>query len=341
MIRGFAAVALVVVVGSIALVAQSAKPSGATMADAASKFLATLPADLRTKAAFAYDSPERTKWHFVPLQDQNRQSTRKGVRMEELNMDQKAAALALLRSGLSTKGYEQATTIMSLENILAELEPNGPNVRNPNWYFVSIFGEPSNTGKWGWRVEGHHLSVNVTVDRGVIVSTGPTVFATNPADVKDGPRKGLRVIGETEDLAKQLIAALTDDQKKTARQAKQFPEVDVKTRATVGEPVGLPAGKMTDTQKDLLMKLVGVYAGRMPGDAAETEMKKVKEAGWDKVYFGYCIEENKPGKPYTYRIHGPTFVVEFLNVQADSAKNPANHIHSAWRKLPADFGLDK
>ena len=339
--RSVAAVALLAAITSVALVAQSAKPSGAAMADAASKFLASLSPELRAKAAFAFESDERTKWHFVPLQDKNRMSTRKGARLEEMNNTQKAAALALLRSGLSAKGYDQATTIMSLESLLAELEPNGTNVRNPGWYFVSIFGEPSATGKWGWRVEGHHLSVNLTIERGEVISSGPTVFASNPAEVKAGAKKGLRVIGETEDLAKELIASLTDDQKRVARQEKQFAEVDVKTRATVGEQVGLPGGKMTDAQNALLQKLVGVYAGRMPGDAAEAELKKVKDAGWDKVYFGYCIEESKPGKPYTYRLHGPTFVVEFLNVQADSARNPANHIHSAWRKLPADFGLEK
>jgi hypothetical protein len=306
LLRVFAAMAVLTAVGTIALVAQSAKPTSARMADAANGFLQSLPPELRAKAAFAFDSPERVKWHFVPLQDN-----------------------------------EQATTIMGLESLLAELEKNGTNVRNPNWYFVSIYGEPSAMGQWGWRVEGHHLSINVTLNRGEVISSGPTVFGSNPAEIKDGPRKGQRALPEIEDTARELIASFTAEQKKVAAQAKQFAEVDVKTRATVGEPVGLAAGKMTETQTAILRKLVEAYAGRMPGDVAAAELKKVEQAGFDKIHFGYCIEADKPGKPYTYRVHGPTFVVEFLNVQADSARNPANHIHSAWRQLPADFGLEK
>jgi hypothetical protein len=343
--RVFIALTIISMLTAIALVAQSvaqsAKSSGTAMADAANEFLSTLPKDLREQAAFSFDSEERVKWHFVPLQDKDKKPTRKGLRMELLSAEQKAAGLKLLRSGLSQKGYEQATQIMGLEELLAELEPNGPNVRNSKWYFVSIFGEPSATGKWGWRVEGHHLSVNVTVDRGVVISSGPTVFATNPAEVKSGAKKGLRVIGDTEDVARELIASLSPEQDKLAKQAVQFPEIEVKTKTTAGDPVGIMGSKLSDSQMQTLKKLVGVYAGRMPGDAAEAELKKVDEAGWGKVYFAYCIEEAKPGKPYTYRVHGPTFVVEFLNVQADAAKNPANHIHSGWRKLPADFGLEK
>jgi hypothetical protein len=335
------AVAFVFAAGlsAVALVAQSAKPTGGVMADAANQFLASLPANLKAKAVYPFESDERTKWHFVPLQDKDKKPTRKGVRLEELNENQKALALALLRSGTSAKGYDQATSIMGLESLLAELEPNGTNVRNPGWYFVCIFGEPNANGKWGWRVEGHHLSVSVTVNRGTVASTGPTVFASNPATVKDGTKKGLAVLGETETAAKALIAALDASQDKVARQAKQFAEIDVKTKATVGEPVGIPYAKLSANQKELLQKLIGIYTGRMPVETAAGELKAIDDAGWDKVHFAYAIEEAKPGKPYTYRVHGPTFVVEFLNVQADSAKNPANHIHSGWRKLPSDFGL--
>lgn len=338
--RPFLAAGVAAAVVGAALVAQSAKPSGAKMAEAANAFLATLPPDLKKKAAFGYDDPHRTTWFFTPQQDKAKNPTRKGVRLEELNDSQKAAALGLLRAGLSGKGFEQATTIMSLEGILAELEKGGANVRNPGWYFVSVFGEPSNTGKWGWRVEGHHLSVNITLDKGEVVTATPTMFGANPAEVKGGPRKGLRTLPEIEDLAKQLIGSLTAEQKKVAEQSKQLPEIKEKQpNAAVGEPIGLAAGKMTDAQKATLWKLVEAYANRLPADLAADELRRVKDAGPDKIHFAYRLEEDKPGKPYTYRVQGPTFVVEFLNVQADSAKNPANHIHSAWRRLPIDFGL--
>ncbi len=325
---------------TVALVANQAPPTGARMADAAGKFVGLLSPEQKKKAVFAFDDPHREKWFFTPQQDKQKHPTRKGIRLDELNGQQKMAAIALLREGLSAKGFDQATTIMSLETILADLEKNGAMVRNPNWYFVSIFGEPSNTGQWGWRVEGHHLSVNLTLNKGEVVSATPLVFGANPAEVRQGPRKGLRTLPEIEDIVKQLIASLTEEQQKLARQPKQLPEIkEGQPTAGVGAPVGLPAGQMTEEQKATLWKLLEAYASRSPGDVAQAELKRAKEAGAEKITFAYHIDEDKKGKPYTYRVQGPSFVVEFLNVQSDSAGNPANHIHSGWRTLPEDLGL--
>jgi hypothetical protein len=333
----------VAVVGGAMMVGQSAKPSGSKMADAATKFLAGLSADEKKLATFTLDDPHRTAWFFTPQQDKDKNSTRKGLRMEKMTDKQKEAVTELLRAGLSAKGYKQADAIMANESLLAELEgKGGAMVRNPNWYFVSIFGEPSATGKWGWRVEGHHLSVNYTIDKGEVVSATPLLFASNPAEIKSGAKKGTRMLAETEDVAKELIKSLTDDQNKAAKQAKQFPEIkEGQPKAGVGDPVGIPATKLTDDQNKTLTKLIEAYADRLPTDVAAAELKRVKDAGPGKLYLAYCVEEDKPGKPYTYRVHGPTFVIEFLNVQGDSAKNPANHIHSGWRTLPQDFGLAK
>lgn len=325
---------------AIGLVGQVTAPTGAKLADAANAFLATLPADLRSKASFRWDDLHRTEWYFTPQQDKDRKSTRKGVPIEMLNSEQKAALLNLLKTGLSTKGYDQATTIMSLEGILLELEgPKGAMVRNPNWYFVSFFGEPSKTGTWAWRFEGHHMSINMTLDKGNIVSATPLMFGANPAEVKDGPRKGLRTLPEIEDLARELIKGLSAEQQKIAKQPKPLPEIKEKQpNADVGEPVGIAYGQLASDQKATLWKLIESYANRIPSDAANEELERVKSAGLEKIHFAYA-GDTTPGKGYTYRIHGPTFVVEFLNMQADGAKNPANHIHSAWRRLPSDFNV--
>ena len=149
--------------------------------------------------------------------------------------------------------------------------------------------------------------------------------------VRDGPKKGTQALPAIEETAKELIASFDEGQIKLARQSKQFAEIrEGYADAKVGEPVGLPRPQMKPSQQALLEKLINHYADRLPADAAAAEWKRIREAGIDKIHFGYCIEEAKPGKPMTYRIQGPTFVVEFINVQADAAKNPANHIHSAW-----------
>ena len=330
---------------AVTLVGQPAGPTGTRMADTAKKFLATLNAEQKQKAAFPFDDKHRLAWFFTPQQDKDKKYTRVGVRLEEMTPEQKTAALELLKSGLSQKGFEQATTIMSLEGILADLEgPKGAMVRNTGWYFVTLFGDPSNTGAWGWRFEGHHMSVNYTLDKGEVVTATPLMFGANPAEVKDGGRKGLRTLPDIEDHARALIRSLTPDQDKTAKQPapegyeKKWEIKENNPHADVGPPIGLTANTLSDDQKKTLTSLLQVYADRMPEDLATAEMKKVRATPPEKLFFAYTGSP-EPGKPYTYRIQGPAFVVEFLNIQADGAKNPANHIHSAWRRLPADFGL--
>ncbi|MBI1917109.1 MAG: DUF3500 domain-containing protein [Planctomycetes bacterium] len=325
----------------VALVGRSAEQPAAKMATAAEKFLATLSAEQKDKTVYAFDSKERTNWFFIPLQTPDKKSTRKGLPIEEMTAEQKDAARELLRAGTSASSYTKATTIMSLESILHDLEKGGSMVRNPGWYFFTLFGTPSKTGQWGWRVEGHHLSLNFTLDKGKIVSATPNFFGANPATIQQGRRKGARTLPEAEELAKELFNALDDDQKKVALQDKQFPEIEQgKAKPNVGPARGLPASKMNKQQKGILLKLVASYADRMPEEVGRFEMDKVEKAGTDKIHFAFAQEEDKRGKPYTYRVQGPTFVIEFLNVQNDSAGNPANHIHSAWRNLQGDFGLE-
>ncbi|HEX4590649.1 MAG TPA: DUF3500 domain-containing protein [Gemmataceae bacterium] len=328
----------------VATIAQVNSPAGVRMTEAAGKFLDGLTAEQKEKAAFAFDSPERLRWNFVPLQDNQRRPTRKGLRFEEMTAPQREAALALLRAGTSDRGYQQATTIMSLESILHDLEKGGRTVRDPWWYFVTVFGTPAKSGKWGWRIEGHHLSLNYVVEDGKVAAATPAFFGANPAAVRDGPRKGLRAIPEVDDLARELFLSLDDSQRQLAQQPaemlprKMFPEVDANTATKVGEPQGVPAAKMTEPQKTTLDKLIHAYIERLPGDVAQSELGRMRDAGIDKVHFAFA-GGTETGQPHTYRLHGPTFVAEFLNVQEDSAKNPANHIHSAWRHLPKDFGL--
>ncbi|MBI3822389.1 MAG: DUF3500 domain-containing protein, partial [Planctomycetes bacterium] len=211
--------------------------------------------------------------------------------------------------------------------------------RNPGWYFFTVFGTPSKTGKWGWRVEGHHLSMNFTMEGSTVISSTPCFFGANPAEVKGGPKKGKRILPEAEDYARDLFKSLDNDQKKAGHAGKHFGEPGaLMKQPKVGDAVGLAGSKMKAEQKETLMKLLKSYTGRMAADVAAQEMKQVTDGGLDKVYFAFSGSA-EPGQGYTYRVQGPTFLVEFLNVQADSGKNAANHIHSCWRRLSGDFGL--
>jgi hypothetical protein len=320
-----------------AYVAQVTKPAGEAMTAAAQQFLASLTPEQKKKAQFAFDDQERFNWHFVPLEKAGK-PTRSGLGLEEMTEAQKQAAKRLLQASTSAEGYKTAITVMSLEALLHELEKGKGPTRNPEWYFVCIFGTPDVKGKWGWRIEGHHLSLNFTVEEGKITSATPSFFGANPATVKAGPHQGLRTLPEAEDRAVELFKSLSADQRKIAQQPKQFPEIQARTKAPkLGAPVGLPAAQMNEDQKGVLVKLLQAYTERMPPAVGQAELQRVMDAGLDKVHFAYAggIE---PGQPRTYRVQGPTFVIEFLNVQNDSAGNPANHIHSVWRSLDNDFG---
>jgi len=326
-------------VAGLALVAQQTAASGGQMVEAAQKFLGALGEEQKKQATFAFDDKERTNWNFVPLQDGERKSTRKGVPLEAMSPAQKKAALDLVRAGTSDAGNIAAVTIMSLEAILAEQEKKGAMVRNPEWYFFTIFGTPAKTGKWGWRVEGHHLSLNFTMDGEQVVASTPAFFGSNPAEIKGGPKKGHRPLASAEDYARELFSALTDEQRQVAQQPKHFDEPGQKTLTPkLGQPVGLAAAKLNESQRTSLMKLLKSYTERMPAGVGAVEYKLAQDAKPEEIYVAYSGDP-APGKGYTYRVHGPTFVVEFLNVQGDSAGNKANHIHSAWRRIKGDFGL--
>ncbi len=339
LLRLFLAPLTLASMAGLAYVAQQAEPSGTAMVTAAQGFLDSLKAEQKTQATFPFDSNERFNWNFIPLQDKAKKSTRKGLPLEDMTADQKKAALALVKAGTSENGNVQATTIMSLESILRDQETKGAMVRNPEWYFFTVFGTPSKSGQWGWRVEGHHLSINFTMEGPTVVAATPFFFGANPAEVKSGDKKGLRILASAEDLARELYGSLSDEHKEIALQKKHFPEPGQKTKAPkVGDPVGLAAAKMTKTQRGTLLKLLRSYTDRMPPDVGALELKEAKKAGLDKVHFAFTGSP-EPGQGLTYRVQGPTFVIEFLNIQKDSAGNPANHIHSAWRRIKGDFGL--
>ena len=160
-----------------------------------------------------------------------------------------------------------------------------------------------------------------------------------------------RILPQAEDYAIELFKSLDDEQKKVAYRKKSFDEPGENPKIAgkqvykprtkvplVGKAVGLPAAKMTKEQKEMLTKLLASYTGRMPSDVAELEMKQVKDGGFENVHFAFTgtAELNKG---FTYRVQGPTFVVEFLNIQNDSAGTPNNHIHSCWRRIKGDFGI--
>jgi hypothetical protein len=331
------ALGLTVVAAGVAYVGERDESGAAAMTAAAQKFLDSLSDEQKAKATFAFDSEERFNWQF--MRDRAENSRYKGLPLEEMTAQQRKTALDLLKAGTSSTGNDQATTIMSLESLFPELAKKGGAVRNPHWYFFTVFGKPAATGKWGWRVQGHHLSLNFTLQDGKVIAVTPVFFGAEPVEVKRGPRKGLRLFAEADDLGKQLFAALDDKQRKSALQDKAFPRIEARSKkATAGEPVGLAAARMTKQQQELLLRLLHAYTDRLPADVGKAQFAEIKDAGIDKIHFAFTGSV-EPGQKHAYRLQGPTFRIDFSNEQNDSDSNAANHVHSVWRNLKGDFGL--
>jgi hypothetical protein len=311
-------------------------PAAAVTADMVAKataWLETLDDQRREAASFAFDSDERLNWHFIPRE-------RLGLPIKQMSLAQRRAAYALLRSGLSHAGYLKATTIMSLEGILRELEkdrPGNEERRDPEKYWLSVFGTPSTTEPWGWRFEGHHLSLNFSSVAGLTVATTPLFLGANPAEVRTGPHAGQRVLAAEEDLARTLMLSLADADRKIALLAAEAPE-EVFTvpgkPIDLGEPAGLAFAAMPPPQQQQLERLISQVARTLRGELAEKALQDIRHAGLDRVHFAWAGSRRR-GEGHYYRITGPTFIIEYDNTQ-----NEANHVHLVWHSLEGNFGLD-
>jgi len=310
-------------------------PAADEMAAAANKFLNSLTTEQKARATYDLKSDARFQWHFIPTEMVT--FGRKGVPLMDLSPEQRTLGLALLRTGLSDAGYAKATNIMSLEAVLKQIEKAGRVDRNPIKYFVSIYAKPDAKGSWAWRFEGHHLSLNFTVVEGKAVATGPSFMGSNPAEVKEGPRKGIRVLSREEDIARMLVKSLNPSQRSVAVYDTKAPK-DILTsadpKATPQKPDGIAYGKLVGDQAVLLKRLVEEYVRRARKDLADADLAKVEKAGWEKVYFAWAGGLDR-GEGHYYRVQGPTFLLEYDNTQ-----NGANHIHAVWRDFNGDFGED-
>lgn len=309
------------------------------MTECANRFLAALDANQRGKATFPFDTDERKNWHYIPANTRIAVDTlgeRKGLPLREMSPYQKHLASTLLAAGLSQTGYIKALTIMSLEEVLAMMENDSGERRNPEKYYFTVFGTPSDSGAWGYRVEGHHLSQNYTVVHGTVVA-GPSFFGSNPAEVRQGPRKGLRALANEDDLGIEVIHALQEEQQKVAIvDANAYPDILTgasRKAALQGQPSGISASKMSSTAFDALMALMEEYAHNVPSEVAEVRIAQINQASRN-IFFAWAGGINH-GDPHYYRVQAPSFLVEM-----DDTQDNANHIHSVWRNFTGDFGED-
>ena len=322
--------------------------AGESLTAAATAWLAGLDEVQKTRATADFAAATRTDWHFVP------KPIRKGLPLTDMTKPQRDHAHALLKAALSEAGYGKAVAIMELDELLRRLEGTGAkNTRDSLRYYVTIFGTPGPTGSWGLSFEGHHLSLNFTVRDGVLVDSTPQFMGANPAEVKTTyaglPAAGSRVLAAEESLAFELVTSLDERQRKIAVIAAEAP-AEIRAAGApqppAGPPAGIPFATLSADQQSLVRRLVETYCGSMPAEVAGERLAVIEKGsaaaaglvhhGWDEIYFAWA-GALEPGKGHSYRLEGPSFVVELVNVQPDAEGNPANHVHCVWRDKTGDF----
>jgi hypothetical protein len=305
------------------------------MTEAARDWLDSLDDTQRAAAALPWPSDEeRHRWHYIP-------TDHGGLSLADMRPAQQSGAMRLLASGFSDAGYVTVSTIFGLEHVLDKLEgwPRGwggrERPRDPQLYWLRVFGEPSVDGPWSWRLGGHHVSVHHLVVDGQVRSSTPCFLGADPAA---SPLLGghlLRPLGAAEDLARDLVRSL--DPARVLLSPDAPPEIITRNRPRVGsfgDPAGVPAGDMTADQQARLRALLGVYLGRLPHELAAREAEKFAGSRLDEVHFAWAGSV-EPGQPHYYRLQGPALLAEYDNTQRD-----ANHIHTVWRDPENDFGDD-
>lgn len=305
------------------------------IAGKAGAFINLLDSGQRYKALYPFDTTERYRFNFVPLDD------RKGISVNELDPAQRTAVFDLMKSCLSEETVKKVNDIMQLDNILKELEHRKPedHYRDAGKYFITIFGIPAATTIWGWRFEGHHVAFHFSANKNQLVAATPGFLGSNPAIVLEGPQKGKEVLNEETDRGFALLHALTAEELKKAVADTIAPGEIVTAasrKALIEHPGGVRYGELSAVHQQLLLQLINLYIHRYTTLFADNMLKDIQAAGLDNIWFTWAgYTEHAPGHPYYYRIQGPTIIIEY-----DNSQNNANHIHTVIRDLKADFGGD-
>jgi len=312
----------------ISILAQSIDNSGSSKA---MDFINSLSKVQKEKTVLPFDEKNRYEWHFLPAS----MVLRDGISITELDNNQKQKLYTLMSVYLSEEGYTRTLNIIGFENLLRELQP-GNSSRVPENYFVAIYGKPDKNNIWGWKCSGHHLALNFTIVEDKL-AFAPFFFGAQPAEVKEGPKKGMRIIKDEEDLGFELVNSLTQEQKQKAIfRLKAFSDIVTgnAVNVTPPEPAGISAKDLTYNQKTVLYKLIVAYLLSMSPAIAETRMEKITREDMHSIFFGWA-GETEYGKPHYFRVQGKSFLIEFDNTQ-----NNANHIHTVWRDFNGDYGKD-
>ena len=328
----------------LAFKAQSQPAYNEEIKQAAVSFVNTLNPLQKKTALLSFNDTARIKWNNLPVGLR----ARAGMSIGSMSDEQRKLLHRILSVSLSSQGYLKATGIFHLDNLLNmyydSLFLNNKidstrhrMMQNLKWshqnYYLAFFGLPSDT-MWGYKIEGHHLSVNFTFVKNKL-SVTPFFIGTDPAEYPNTEYAGWRVLGQEEDLGIKLIHLLSAEQQKKATMSKDVPR-DIITAAESGIRLvdywGIKGSEMTKEQQAILQYIIREFVFNLEYEKAIAEYDKILKAGINKIYFGW-IGPYVENKPHYFILNGPAFIIEFAN-------NNGNHIHAIWREKGNEYGED-
>ncbi len=299
--------------------------TAASIAKAATELLASLDADLKGSTAYDFGDKTRDVWHFFP-----NWAKRSGIPLSKLSKKQREPVMRMLSLLLSAEGFKEQENVRLIHGLKKDL--NAPD--NPmNQYFISIFGKPSVESTWGWRFEGHHLSINCTLGEGKNFSVTPSFWGASPVRVTKGDRKGLEVFAREQAVSLSLVNSLSDKQKKMAviKSGKGPGPTPSVSRDAYQPQAGIPYSELNDTQQRQVKELVLLFAGKYRPELVKQIDGRKKILDLSSMSFAF-VSGPASHVPH-FRIQTKEYLIEFDN-------RSGNHVHCAWRDFDGDFGRD-
>jgi len=308
--------------------------STAPLVAVANAFLASLDAGQRAVVSFDVDSEIWRTWSNI-----HRNLMRHGLCMAELTEPQRELAYAVLRSGVGARAYETARNAMRLNEHLAELT-GVPEEFGEQFYWISIFGEPSTDAPWGWQFDGHHCNVNCFVLGDQIVLS-PMLLGSEPVLAESGIYKGVTVLRDEEAQGWAFMQALSPAQRTKALIGMDLPFDGYASgfKDNIVVPyVGLPTAEMSVAQRAQLIELIALYTDRLPSGHALLRLNEAKQH-FDRTVFAW-IGEFDPVSPFYYRIYSPVIFIEFYHQPGVALPNTGYNRRHAHALLRAPNGND-
>jgi len=325
-LAGTAALGMAVLPAAAARAAEAGLAPAGDLLAGTRKFLSTLEPEKRKAASFAWDGPEWKGWNYFGGSG----LIKPGLRLEQMSAAQKAASWDLLATLLSPAGIEKTRNVMTLQDILAA-SGNGAGERSSERFSFAVFGTPAETGAWGLRLEGHHLTQSIAVRDGRIVAVTPSSFSALPSRVTSGKHAGLVTLKDEEALARRLVGDLSPALQTRARKSDTALNNILSwagRERTNAQAVGLPAAEFSSAQRDLLWQLVETYAVvHLVGPLADAQKARVRAGDREAVHFAW-YGANTPETAFGYRVIGSSFVIEMGSVDA-----VAQHLHTIYHDL--------